>query len=254
MGGATGGGVEFSVPRPYLLRADVGLLAMQWIPGLSMTRLLLNWRCGPEGARQMMVRAGRWLRWFHDRHELAPTRFKTAWKLRVISETARAGTFRDPVFSRALAQLRESAEAVAAVKVSRSWVHGDFTTHNLIVWGPRTVGIDFEMQEDDTPVLFDLATFLINLERTLLKPQAWLLAGSGATLRQTFIRSYLDGREDAIELPLAWEQLFMILRIWADLRARAASPRSDMIDFYFRLVVSRLARRMRRISLSSQAS
>ena len=72
-------------------------------------------------------------------------------------------------------------------------------------------------------MIFDLATFLINLERTLLNPQAWLLAGSGATLRQTFVQSYLDGNEDGIALPLASAAEFMVLRRWGDL---GLGPRS----------------------------
>ncbi len=245
VGRVMGDGAELSVPIPFLLRADVGLLAMQWIPGQSMTRLLFTWRCGPAGARQMMARAGRWLRRFHDCHELAPGRLKTTGMLRFVSEKERAGIVRDPVFSRALAQLRESAKAAAAVYVGRSWLHGDFKTDNLIVAGSRTMGIDFDLPED--MVIYDLATFLIHLELMLLTPLGWPLAGFGATLRRTFVRSYLDGSEDAIALPLAWLQLFKVLERWGDLRAGASWPLSAMIDFCFRRMASGLANRMGRL-------
>ncbi len=243
VGRAMRDGAEFSVPRPFLLRADVGLLAMQWIPGQSMTRLLFNWRCGPADARRMMARAGHWLRHFHDGHEMAPGRFKTASKLRFVSERDRVGSVKDPVFSRALAQLRESARAAAAVKLSRSWIHGDFKTDNLIVAGSRTVGVDFDLRQEE-PVIFDLATFLIHLELMLLTPLGWPLARFGARLRETFLQSYLDGSEEAIALPLAWLQLFKVLKRWSDSRADASWPLSVIMDFCFRRMASGLTHRI----------
>ena len=149
MGRVMGDGAEFSVPRPLLLRADVGLLAMQWIPGPTMTRSLFNWRCGPARARQMMARAGRWLRRFHDGHELARDRFKTAGMLRMFQKWNGPGTVRDPVFSRAMVQLRESARRLRG-KRKPGWIHGDFTTDNLILCGLAHRGDRFRLPIAET--------------------------------------------------------------------------------------------------------
>jgi len=241
---AMGDGSEFSVPRPYLVQADIGLLAMEWVSGASMTDLVFSWRCNPAQAQQLVARGGRWLRHFHACHALAPGRLDIEDKLAFVAEMESDGVVSDQVFIRALRRLRESAKAAAAVTLNRSWMHGDFKTNNLIVSGARTMGVDIHLHNEG-PVIYDLAPFLNHLELRLWHPGGWRLFGSRALLHETFITNYLEGRDDAIAGPLAWVRLYMILAEWHTARTHSGSwPHSSFLNFCYRRVASRLITRI----------
>jgi hypothetical protein len=55
---ALGEGAVFAVPRPYLVQAERGLLAMEWVEGASMTDLVFSARSVPRDAEALMARAG----------------------------------------------------------------------------------------------------------------------------------------------------------------------------------------------------
>jgi len=241
---ALGDGCEFSVPRPYLVRADIGLVATEWIAGPGMTDLLLSWRCGTTQAQDLMARAGRWLRVFHQAHALAPGRLDVEHKLPFVAEMESTAAASEPLFRRALSSLRQSAEPAAMVTLNRSWIHGDFKSDNLIVAGPRTVGIDIQLRRENA-VVYDLAPFLNHLELSLCHPAGWRLARSQALLRKTFLSAYHPVPEDAVGLPLAWVQLYLLLQGWQ--AALAGSwLRSTFANLCYRRVARRLVSRIAR--------
>lgn len=241
---AMGDEAEFSVPRPYLVRADVGLLATEWVAGESMTALVFSWHCASTQARQLLARAGRWLRCFHGCHALAAGRLEVDEKLAFLAEMQTTQAVQDPVFFHALARLRESAEAAAAITLERSWIHGDFKTDNLIVSGPRTVGVDIHLRHENV-VIYDLAPFLNHLELALCHPKGWRLARCWALLRDTFLSNYFAARDGAIDLPLSWVQLYLLLQGWCTARTHAGSwLRAIFVDHIYRIVASRLVSRL----------
>ncbi len=243
---AMGIDTEFSAPRPYLVQADDGLLAMEWVSGVSMTDLVFSWRCSLARARQLVARGGRWLKRFHASHALAPGRLDIEDKLAFVAEMESSGAISDRVFIRALRQLRESAKAAAAVTLSRSWIHGDFKTDNLIVSGARTMGIDIQLRHEG-PVIYDLAPFLNHLELRLCHPGGWRLFDSQALLHETFLANYLEGRNDAIAGPLTWIRLYMILAQWHTARTHSGSwLRYGFLNFCYRRVAARLVSRIAR--------
>lgn len=242
---AMGYGTEFSVPQPYLVREDVGMLVSEWISGANMTDLVCSWRCNSAQAHEYMMRGARWLRCFHACHQLARDRLHLAEKLNFIVEMESAGYVADPVFSRSLTCLKEFAEAAAAVTLEQSWLHGDFKTDNLLISGRRTVGIDVHLRHEGA-VIYDLALFLNHLELRLCHPSSWRLASSHAQLRNTFLTSYLQDHRDRMAAPLAWVQLYMILAEWCTAQAHASSSwlRSSFVNICYRRVAARLASRI----------
>jgi hypothetical protein len=241
---ALGNAGQFTVPRPYLVRADAGLLATEWIAGDSMNALLLSWRCSRAVAQRLLARAGRWLRCFHDAHALVPARVDLEDKLTFVAEMRDAHAVHDPVFFAALRRLCESAEAAAEVSVARSWIHGDFKADNLLVSGPRTVGMDIHLRHE-SPVIYDLAPFLNHLELGLCHPRGWRFAGCRALLREAFLTSYFGARSEALDVALSWVQLYLLLQGWHTAREHARSwLRCRLIDHSYRLVASRLAARL----------
>jgi tRNA A-37 threonylcarbamoyl transferase component Bud32 len=234
-----GNGTPFSVPRPYAVRSELGLLATEWIEGKTMSELLFSWRCPAAQAEELMRRAGRWVRHFHDCHALAPGPLDVGRALPFIAEMETSAV-PDPVFIRAVKWLRESAETAASVNLDRSWIHGDFKTDNLIVSGSRTVGIDIHLRHEGVTI-YDLAPFLNELELRLLQPTGWRIAGALARLRTALLKNYNEDAIDALALPLRWLQLYMILGRWHTAHARiGTAPRFRFRAFCYRRVASRL--------------
>ena len=243
---AMGEGTEYSVPQPHLVQADIGLLAMEWITGKSMTDLVFSRHCKPAQAQQLIARAGRWLRHFHACHPLTPARLDIEEKLAFVAEMASAGAVSDRVFIHGLVQLRESAKHAAAVTLNRSWIHGDFKTDNLIISGARTIGIDIHLRQEAL-VIYDLAPFLNHLELHRYHPNGWRLSRSQALLQETFLVSYLEGGGDAIATPLAWVRLYMILASWYSAHTHSVSwGHLRFLHFCYRGVASRLISRVSR--------
>lgn len=241
---AMGESEDFSVPRPYLLQADRGLLAMEWIDGKCMTDLVFSLQCTRARAEMLMARAGHWLRRFHTCHALAPSSLVLDDKLDFVSELARSEIAADGVFYKALATLRQTAPTVARVMLNGSWIHGDFKTDNVMVCDGRTIGIDIHLRNEGA-VIHDLAPFLNYVELRLFHPDGWRLFRARAALEQAFLRSYCDDTGDAMAVPLAWLRLYMILAAWCTAHAHGGSRmKLALLDYCHRLVAARLIRRL----------
>lgn len=235
---AMGEGAELSVPRPYLVCEETGMLAAEWISGTSMTHLLLAFGINEARAQELMERAGRWLGRFHACHELPPARLDVDDKLNFIDELNATRAVSDRLFLRALNRLRDSASAAASIMGARSWVHGDFKTDNLILSGSRTIGIDIHLRNENA-VIYDLASFLNHLELCLYHPRGWRLFRSRQLLHDTFLAGYLGGSHDPGAMSLAWVQLYMLLGPWSTASAHG-SWRSRFAEICYRGVASRL--------------
>jgi tRNA A-37 threonylcarbamoyl transferase component Bud32 len=245
---AMGGRAELSVPAPCLVIPEAGLVASEWVQGQTIAALLFSWRCSGTRARELVARAARWLRRFHACHTAVPGCLEVEEKLQFITGLQAGSGVRHPLFNEAVACLQDSAGAAAAVLLERSWVHGDFTADNLMIAGPRTLGIDVDVRFENS-VIHDLAPFLNHLELRAFHPGGWPRALSLEDLGRTFVESYGSATGGAIALPLAWLRLCMLLQGWITARRNAASPlRARFTDLSFRTVAARLVR-----SLSPQA-
>jgi tRNA A-37 threonylcarbamoyl transferase component Bud32 len=245
---AMGMDAEMSVPRPYAVRADSGLLAVEWVAGETMTELLFSWRCNTTRAQQLVMRAGRWLQRFHACGALAPGRLDVDDKLDFVTEMECARAVPDPVYARSLLELRRSASAARAVTLERSWLHGDFKSDNLIVSNGRTIGIDVQLRHEN-PVIYDLALFMNYLELRLCHPSGWRHLAARDLLGAAFLEAYCGDRADAIALPLGWVRLYMLLGEWYTARTHAASRlQAYALDLCYRVVAARLCEHMGRRS------
>jgi hypothetical protein len=236
---------SYSVPHPYRFDRERALLAVEWIPGETMTASIGSWKCDATGARLLLARAGQWLRLFHLAHPLPDGRLDVEEKLRNLSAYDGCALARESVFARGLAGLRHSAPAAAAIDVERSWVHGDFKTDNLIVNGERIVGIDVQIRHENT-VVYDIAPFMNHLELLFYHPAVWRLAPARARLVAAFVDGYSESKSDRLMLPLTWVRLYMILSAWNSSQSRGASRlRAAVLGRSFRTITARLSAQLR---------
>jgi hypothetical protein len=233
----------FSVPQPYLILPEIALLAMEWIPGVNLGKALFSWRSSADDAKAYMARSASWLRAFHACRRLSAGRLDVETRMPILEDIA-GRAVPDDAFHAGVEQLRRTAHAAGFVELPRAWIHADFTPDNVILSGSRTIGIDMQIQHENT-VVYDLAPFLNHLALGLYEPSGWLLARFHDELRKTFLTAYFEGEHDGMNAPLAWVQLYMALQQWRSARQRAGHPlRRRFRDFEYRQLTSDLARRL----------
>jgi tRNA A-37 threonylcarbamoyl transferase component Bud32 len=223
----------FSVPRPYLVQPDAGLLVMEWISGSSVGHLLSSLRCSAATGVESVIRCARWLRHFHECHVLPASHLDVSERLRRLDHLE--VHVPDRVFRHGLDQLRLAADAAAQMSLPRSWIHGDFKADNVILSGSRTLGIDVHLRRENA-VVYDLASFLNNLAVTRYEPSGWSLARSYTRLRSAFLSAYAGASSECLMLPVAWVQLFMLLQQWHSSRGRTGRFRMAFVDYCHRRI------------------
>jgi Ser/Thr protein kinase RdoA (MazF antagonist) len=127
-----------------------------------------------------------------------------------------------------------------AAELRRSWVHGDYKTDNLLIAGPRLVGLDMHLIHESV-VHYDVAAFLNRLQLTLLHARAWRLLPHRVSFEAGFVGEALreDGQRTA--LPLAWVRLYMILCSWMGQSGRQTGwAKRRYLDLCFRRLTARL--------------
>lgn len=238
---------HYTVPRAYLLDRDHGLLAIEWIGGITMTAALCSWRCSGVDAHGLMVKAGNWLRRFHRAHPLDDGALDIPDRLRNMFEYDGFALAHVRVFAEAMAELRRSAAAAASVNLERSWIHGDFKTDNLIISAQRIVGIDMQIRNENA-VVYDMAPFLNHLELALYHPRTWRLAPVRRRLIAAFIDTYTEGESERLLLPLTWVRLYMMLSAWNTSQFRKLPRlRAAVSDRSFRHTAARLIAQLRQL-------
>jgi tRNA A-37 threonylcarbamoyl transferase component Bud32 len=232
---------QFTVPKPYLLDEEHGLLMREWIVGTNLTDLVFSLRCSRSVAEGYMTRAGRWLRAFHEAGRLPPSKLNIDAALATVDELSSSELVDDAVFTNALRCIRNTANIVAARDYESSWIHGDFKTDNVIVSGARTIGLDLHQRMENC-VLFDLGPFLNHLELNLWRPSALRWCTAINRLSHTFLTAYQMTNDSTTRMALNWVRVLPMLSLWmrtADRhRGRVSAP---FVRAVFRAAVRRIA-------------
>lgn len=236
---------EFSVPKPYLLDMENGLLLREWIAGTSLTDLLFSWHCSQATAETYITKAGRWLRAFHEAGPLHVSRLSDQTSVLRLDELSREELAKDEVFAHALCCLGATADIVTGLELEWSWIHGDFKSDNLVISGNRTVGLDVYKRMENA-VFFDLGPFLNHLELNLWRPTTLRWRQAIDQLAQAFLAAYKMPNDPTNRTALNWIQLLLILSLWtstaAEHRGRVSEP---FVRAVFRAAVRRIASRLK---------
>jgi len=230
---------HFRVPRPYLAVPSDGIVVVEWISGRSMTDLFLSTGLTLVEARALMRRAAGWLRCFSDSGMIAAQPLNVADKLNALAsmETLLG---RSKTAQEAFATLRAYAERAGTLALTRSWLHGDFKTDNLLIDANHTVGIDLHARHENA-VTHDLAAFLNHWELTLCHPRAWRWRPWRAELARVFLDTFDPSYLDAKRLPYRWTALHVMLGNWCEFTKR---ERRTLQHVYLRMCFRSVVKRM----------
>lgn len=239
----------FTVPTPFDLIEDAGLLITEWISGRPLTGLLTDPRTPFAYKLDYVERAGRWLRNMHAAHMLSPGPVLVDDMLDQLTAIM-AGPSRHLFFAKVMGKVMDDLVAVAAsvreVDLPRSWLHGDYKPDNVLIASDRTVGIDLELKFENC-VVFDLAHFLNHLSLACYRPKGLLLLPREPGLAAAFLTGYGNESLRAQPLALAWVRLHGVVRLW---RSRAGTMSSAARAYYlswcFQRVAAQVSRELRR--------
>lgn len=242
---AMAGGADFDVPRPYALSAAQGMLASEWIAGRSLQDELIDWHRWPGRAALGLRRAGVWLRRFHDAGKPDTIALDLGPALDRLADELDPCDPRTPGMARMRAAgilLERTAPGLAGAPAWASWLHGDFKPANVMLAGPRTVGIDFHAAFRDL-VVRDQAHFLTHVELACYHPRGLRLWA----LRDRLVAAFLQGYGLDADIPstgaLSWMRLHSTVRAWANV---ATSDKGRLRKLYLMRCSERMAARLAR--------
>lgn len=239
------GSTENSIVNIVPLLRDRGCLVTEWVDGRALNGYWGDWRISRHELLNSAVRAGDWLRAFHDCRTLTPRELATAELMERLRELcgAAAAEFRSSsVVSSAARYLGEVSQQDPQLIVPTSWLHGDFKPANLILSGRVAIGLDLTLRYENA-VVFDMAPFLLELDLMCFELKTCRLSMIRAEMERAFLAGYSRNAPVSFQLALAWAKLHLALCVWA---AREAPDARSARNWYLRkrlqVIVPRLVR------------
>jgi Ser/Thr protein kinase RdoA (MazF antagonist) len=198
-------------PTPLALCREHASYAMTWLPGRSVTEVVLATSTGANQATSLGAAAGDWLRRFHSKRPLPPQPSDFETKVEFVIRLADDVSPQEPSIRHAAAVLVKSAKAAAAIRMPASWVHGDMKSDNLLVDGSSVMGLDFQMVDENT-VVYDLAPFLNHLSMLQSSFRGMWQGTKLNIAAEEFLQAYSP---DAArwQLAISWLRTYLLMQI-----------------------------------------
>ncbi|HKO88069.1 MAG TPA: aminoglycoside phosphotransferase family protein [Burkholderiales bacterium] len=230
--------------RPYALFEEQAALVLEWVPGRSLTDILLRLQTSTGKAHQLAEQAGQWLSAFHQLGQQPAQHMDVEQKRSVVQSMYNWPGAQDASFEQAIDSLVASFAEAASAKVEYSWIHGDFKLDNLLLDEERLTGIDIHLRHNNA-VVYDIAPFLNHMEMSCLDPRNPWRFTDRDDLSAHFLAGY--GREGQSPPPiaLAWCRLFHLLCNWNSMLEHATGTvRRTLLHWAFSSTASRLRRQL----------
>jgi tRNA A-37 threonylcarbamoyl transferase component Bud32 len=234
------GDPSLRVPRPLFLLRRHGVVAMEWIPGDTVTARLLSWTTRRDEALRLVARSAEWLRSFHAAGRSTDRILDVEDKYAGLSKLEQSVLQRQPSARAAFAALRLHGSAAAAQPLGQSWQHGDYKTDNLLVSGDAIIGIDAHVRSVNAMV-YDAASFINHLELTVYHPRALRVLGLRTQLVRKFLETFDPSYLGAHRLAYLWTSLYLMLWNWHEFTGRDVG---SMAHRYMRVVFHVSVRRL----------
>jgi len=204
-----GPALQDTLPAPFLVLPEAGVLVLQKLPGVALNRLLrrkANHLSAPwhrAEIRRMAQRVGAWLGQFHAATRQNPVQhdadaFEASLNLQI---EACAKCRLDLPSAEELSRIAVPvSRALHGTPLPAAARHGDFTVRNILIDGDRVAVVDFENFAERDAIYEDLSAFITYM--ALLKSQplysssaleaasAGFLEGYGRSLSSEVLKLY----------------------------------------------------------------
>jgi tRNA A-37 threonylcarbamoyl transferase component Bud32 len=159
-----------AVPEPVVFVQEGNAMVMEFVNAPSAASLLMKGFLSREKRRDVIRKAARWLRWFHESSGVVVRPFEARSFVNPLQKTvgkvqgmAAQSTALDGWFARCVRSAGDFAGELEGVAMPHATAHGDFTPFNLFVDGGRMVGFDFRANRR-LAVTHDICRFLLYLD------------------------------------------------------------------------------------------
>jgi hypothetical protein len=165
-----------AVPEPVVFVQEANAMVMEFVNAPSAAILLMKGLHSREKRRDVIRKAARWLRWFHESSGVVVRPFEARSFVNPLHRTiekaqgmAAHPTAPDAWFARCVRSAGEFAGELEGVAMPHATAHGDFTPFNLFIDGGRMVGFDFRANRR-LAVTHDICRFLLYLDVYQIRP------------------------------------------------------------------------------------
>jgi Phosphotransferase enzyme family len=186
-----------TLPEPFLVLPEAGVLVLQELPGVALDRLLrqkANRVAAPWHRAEICriaQRVGNWLGQFHEATRQNPVEHDAAaFEARLslqIEACAKCGL--DFASAEELSRIAAPANrALHGTPLPAAARHGDFTVRNILIDGDRVAVVDFESFAERDTIYEDLSAFVTYM--ALLKSQPLYSSSALEAASAGFLRGY----------------------------------------------------------------
>ncbi|MEI4233305.1 phosphotransferase [Roseovarius sp. D22-M7] len=179
---------RYRVPEPYLHLPEIGLMAVERVPGTPLLAHL--WQSPPESRAAHLPEAATWLRRYSDVTESWHKANPAGWLARAerAAQTQPHARLQE-IETQILVHLRRLAARLDGVDWRMAICHGDFHPNNLMRAADRLTGIDLGGSAR-LPVCKDIARFLVHMGRRGMIPSSKRAFGVDADGITAFVETF----------------------------------------------------------------
>lgn len=181
-------GRRYRVPEPFLYLPEIGMIAVERVPGTPLLKHL--WRSAVEIRAAHLPDAATWLRRYTDVSESWQSANPAGWLARAERAAQTQPHARlAAVEAEILGHLRKLSGMLEGAEWRTAICHGDFHANNLIHSQDRLTGVDLGGSAR-LPVCKDIARFLAHMGRRGMIPSATRSFGVDAGGIAAFVEAF----------------------------------------------------------------
>lgn len=196
---------RFGAPAPVMVLQEHGIIVMDWIEAPSFQSVCMSLRTPATRVKSVLVQCGQMLAQLHREPCLKANVLDTADFLNDIHLVCQ-----DHALSKSLGPamtlLEKTANAVHALDLPVTVLHGDFKSANVLIDTATTYTIDAALKWEGATV-HDVAHFLNQFALDLYHPAGLRLRAGLNVFEDIFINAYKDNIHSVSPLALTWLRL-----------------------------------------------
>ncbi len=240
---------KFRSPRPVQHFHKLNALTMEWIPGKTLSELVLSAVTTKSEILGAVIGTGQWLRRATASDE-AETQQLDSERLdlelnELVAKTYQEGTYPKFIID-GLSCLRENKSTVAKISTPGGFLHGDFKAENILLSDELIYGLEYSGKFLSSTI-YDISYFLVNFELLKFKRLGLGFYLQIDEIKNAFLSGYFDEAPVPL-LPTRWMSLHTAMRLYIDaIHERRPMIRSLLIKGCFHQLIRKLTAELKSV-------
>lgn len=207
------GNERFGSPAPLALIPDDAIVIMEWIDGPSAADMILGDRLEKPELLSLIKDMALWLRYFHDKNQIAHENPNTSTLLEELNEIKKKTGIKSASVEKALKTMGLSSDIIAGMSLEVCGVHGDYQPSNVLFKDNKVYGIDITYAKRDF-CINDVCILLNSIARFMFLPKGLRLMKYWKDIMTIFVDSYAQGKTSHFAISLSWFRLYHLVKYY----------------------------------------